>query len=258
MGKKRAFLLLFLTLLPLPFMGFDLADVKKKYLEGLSFFTGGNLKGAESDFNDIINMKLPRGNLYDPYSARSYYFKGDIAFIKQDYGQAVDCYRTVASEYYNTDIYSRDLYKLGRTLILARRVSEGIGILEDYITRYKDADSLGDHGYYWLARGFAMNNDYFRAVSTYRFILTNYPSSALTFEVRSSLSMLQDNIEKEGLQEAGPTNTRSLLNSSERLEMQRKILLDMSRLLLIKQKLIDIKAAKIEMLSRMREQEGME
>ncbi len=240
----------------------DLTDVKKKYLEGMTYFANYNLKGADSNFISIINMKLPKGSLFDPYAARAYYFDGDIAFIRQDFKKAVDCYRTVAGLYFNQDIYSRDLYKLGRTLVLAGRPGEGIAVLEDYLYRYKDGDSLADHGYYWLARGFGMKNDYFRAISYYEFIITNYPLSALTFEVRNSITVLQDTIEKENLSrlsmEENPTNIESLRNKGDKLTSQKEILQRMSRLLLIKQRLIDIKAEKVEMLTRLKEQNGVD
>ncbi len=231
----------------------DIGDVRKKYLDGMTYFANNDLKRAEANFKNIIGMSLPRGTLFDPFMAKSYYFMGDIAFIKQDYQGAIDNYKTVARVYYNEDIYSRDMYKLGRTLVLSGRPNEGIAMLEDYISRYGDKDSLADHSYYWLAKGYAKNNDYFKALSTYQFILSNYATSAMTFEVRNSISILKDITERQST-----NSVNTLLLNSGKLDMEKEILEKMSRLLVIKQRLLEIKAAKVEALSRLKEQNGVE
>lgn len=206
-----------------------------------------DLKSAAGKFNRIIKMGLPRGPLFDPYAAKSYYFLGDIEFIKQNYALAVLYYEKVAGAYYNEDIYPRDIYKLGRTLVLSGRTSEGISVLEDYIDRYGAVDMQSDHAYYWMARAYAKKGDNCRAEAGYSIILSNYITSPLTFEARNSLSAL----EQQDMQASNSiTNTAGADTVKEKA-----MLIRMSKLLEIKQKLLEIKAARVDELARVKEQD---
>ncbi len=257
MIRKYAFLLFFLILTVLSF-GQDLAEVKKNYLQGVTSLANNDLKSAEESFNRVISAHAAKNKTFDPYIAKSYYFLGDISFIRQDYDKAVDNYKLVARLYYQEDIYSKSLYKLGRTLVMAGRYSEGIAVLEDYIAQYQNKDFLEDHSYYWMGRACAKKNDYIRALSIYQFVLDKYPSSALSFELRNSISTLQGILEEQNsqrsMQEEKSTGLLDLKQKNELLVKEKNILEQMSRLLQIKQRLLEIKAIKVEALARLKEQ----
>ncbi len=234
----------------------DIGPVRKTYLEAISYFTHKDLKSAALGFNRVIKMGLPRGPLFDPYAAKSYYFLGDIEFIRQDYALAVLYYEKVAGAYYNEDIYPRDIYKLGRTLVLSGRAGEGISVLEDYIARYGEMDMQSDHAYYWMARAYAKKGDNCRAEADYSIILSNYIKSPLTFEARNSLSALeqQDMQASKSMVKIVPAGAAADSSGADRVK-EKAMLARMSKLLEIKQKLLEIKAARVDELARLKEQD---
>ncbi|GEM_PF-1842489 len=261
MSRLSGFMILFVLWTASAGNSQEIGQVRKIYLDGMTSFTGRDLKKAGDNFRRIIGMSLPRNSLFDPYTAKSYYFLGEIAFIRQDYERAVDFYKTVAGLYYEEDIYPRDLYKLGRTLIISGRLNEGIAILEDYLSHYGGMDRLEDHAYYWMARAYAGKGDYFKAISFYKFILNNYMESDLTFESRNSISILENLNEKQVTNTFETNNILiNITNNTENVnfEMEKAILERISRLLAIKQRLLEIKAARVDALSRLKEQNWTE
>jgi tetratricopeptide (TPR) repeat protein len=188
-----------------------------------------------------------------------------VYFIKQDYNQSIRSYQTVVQKFYRQEIYSKAMYKLGRTLVIAGRYKDGMALLSDYISQYSNKDYLADSSLYWTARGYIGAGDFQTALKTFNFILEKYPSTGLSYEIRSSINKLTKYLETQNSQSSQTnnlltpdsgklSNAAAIRQQTGQLEDEKVMLEKISRILQIKQRLLDIKAEKVEILSRLRQQ----
>lgn len=239
----------------------DMPQVRNTYVTGVQALANGQLLQAESCFKTIIAIPpaAPYEDEIKRYQAKSYYFLGDVYFMKRSYEQAENYYKIVLQKYPDSEIYPNALYKLGRTYILNGQNDEGMGLLKSYLANYDTDPSLSDNVLYWLARGYAQMNDYQMAISTFELVLIKYPNTALAYEIRSSIArlkeMLADQQRAAAATVTAATNTLQILTRQSNQIEQEKVLLDrISELLQIKQRLLEIKADKIELLLQLRRQ----
>lgn len=232
----------------------DVGVLRGIYMKGVQALADNDLVQAEKSFLDLAELPDRKENEY--YKSRSCYFLGDVYFIKQDYEKSVSYYRTVVQKYQDSDIYSRTLYKLGRTLVLQGRFEEGIAVLNDYKAKYDNTDKMADNTLYWIGRGYVGKQDYQAAIATFRLILTNYPDTALSYDVRSTIATLTKMVDDQARvreRMAGLTNDVAALRmKNEQLNRDRQMLEKMSRLLTIKERLLEIKREKIDLLEKMK------
>jgi TolA-binding protein len=227
----------------------DSGAVKSAYMKAVSELADNHLAEAEKDFRALISDCLASGNKFAKTISRSYYFLGDVYFMRRDYLNAVSCYKMVSEKYYQEEIYPRALYKLGRTLILNNQPDEGIAVLNDVAANYDAPYSMGDNALYWIARGYILKGEYYTALNTYQSILEKYPSTTLSFEIRKSLNLLNEYLELQNKQK-DIQNFKNNKSKMPQLSAQKNILEKIARLLQIKQRLLEIKAGKVEMLSQ--------
>ncbi|OHD56285.1 MAG: hypothetical protein A2Y33_00515 [Spirochaetes bacterium GWF1_51_8] len=239
----------------------EITDVRDIYLKAVKELAENNLSEAISGFKTVTAIKdIAPGSkeALIRYQARAYYFLGDAYFMEKDYVQAVQNYEIVVKNYQDSEIYTKALYKLGRALILDNLYSDGIKILNDYIAKYGDKDSLGDNALYWLARGFMGLKDYHVALNTMELILNKYPDTALAYDIRGFIDKLQSIINAEAEQdkkvETMISEVDQLKEKNLKLAKEKELLEKISELLLIKQRLLEIKAEKISLLIQIKEQ----
>jgi tetratricopeptide (TPR) repeat protein len=252
---KKILLVLFMTFFYLSVLSADEeGDLKAKYLKAVISLSDNNVYDAEKRFIEIINITNINKKYIEKYKARSYYFLGDVYFLKQDYEKSIKYYKTTAQKYYNEDIYSKSLYKLGRTLVINNNSDEGIDMLNDYIAKYDNSDQLADNAYYWMARGYIAQGDYLSAFNTYQLILKKYPSTPLTYDIRNSMDKLEHLIDEQNCAIAGTNSIQSIKQRNVRLAQEKTLLEKMAELLQIKQRLLEIKSEKVEIYNRLKEQ----
>jgi len=258
--KSGKIFLILLFFFPVYLHSMDLGEIKSIYLKGVSFLANHDLVRAESNFNIIISLPSSRFYNYDAYKARSYYFLADIFFIQRNYEKAIDCYKKIVTQFYDEDIYSRSMYKLGRTLIIAGRNEEGIAMLNDYYTRFGNKEHLADSSLFWMARGYAAKGDNFKALQLYQLILTEYPSSPFSYEIRNSIESINNTMQEQYSRDTSRKTEKvdeieTLKENNRRMAQEKEILEKISRLLQIKQRLLEIKSLKVEALARLREEQ---
>lgn len=248
--RRCWFVILFMTLSAVISFA-DEGQIKRDYMNAIQAMTDGKLDEAEAGLKKVFDVSSRETNR--EYQSRSLYFLAEIAFVRKDYPKAVQLYRTTAERYSGQSVYSRSLYKLGRTLVMMDRPKEGRLILEDYLTRYEALDGLGDSATYWSARAMIAEKDYRSAYQTLTVLLQKYPSTPLSYEVRSNLKQIESDIEREKqAQIARETNSLEYYQKkSESAAYERSLLDKLSELLAIKQRLLEIRAAKLELLEEM-------
>jgi tetratricopeptide (TPR) repeat protein len=252
---KYFILIIFMTLFYFSILSADEeGDIKSKYLKAVILLADSKIYDAEKIFNDVINIESNGKKYIEKYKARSYYFLGDVYFIKQDYARSIKYYKTTAQKYYNEDIYSKSLYKLGRTLVINNNADEGIDILSDYIAKYNNSDLLADNAYYWTARGYISQGDYLSAFNTYQLILKKFPATPLSYDIRSSMSKLERLIDEQNCANTGTNTASQIRKRNIRLTQEKTLLEKMAELLQIKQRLLEIKSEKVEIYNRLKEQ----
>lgn len=241
----------------------DILEVRSAYLEAAGFLAGGNLSYAEAGFFEVLEFEdftNPEDQLsLERYRAKSYYYLGDIEFMRENYEESIDYYQYVAQYYDDSDIYARALYKLGRSLVMNGDFASGMAILYDYLGKYEDIDDLADNALYFIGRGYTGQGDYQSAIDALSLLLTDYPDSPLAFDVRSSISNLE---ELMAIEEASSVSTdeynvvvdeyQLLLEENQRLAEEKALLESISDLLLIKQRLLEIKQEKVDLLADIR------
>lgn len=237
----------------------EIGEARSIYMKGVQAMGENNLTTALSNFIQISQLKDDGKPAFDKLKARAFYFLGDVYFVMESFEQAIANYQKVVQKYYQHDIYTKALYKLGRTLILTGRLDEGIGVLSDYSAKYENADGLADKALYWTGRGYAAKGSYQQAYNTFQLIMNRYPATSLSYEIQSSMEILSkwlDNkkSEKQLAVAAQSTNdTDAQKKKGITLAEEKALLIKMSKLLEIKQKLLEIKAEKVEMLTRLKE-----
>lgn len=240
----------------------DEGAVKSLYMKGVMALANNNLSEAEKNFNAIIGAADTADFNIDAYKAKSWYFLGDVQFIRQNYDKSVKFYRTVTEKYYTQDIYSKAMYKLGRTLVVNGRSQEGLEILKDYLEKYQNQDAFADNAYFWMAKAFIGLKDYQPALNAYHLILEKFPDSALAYEIRNSISSLEKIIEdqdRQNLKTAAKTDeSQSITQKREKLVQEKALLEKMAKLLKIKQRMLEIKSEKVELLGQLKQQRDME
>jgi TolA-binding protein len=251
-----AFLLIAVQAYPI-----GITEVRDIYLKAVKALAENDLSEAMSGFKTIISITeiaADSKSTLKRYQARSYYFLGDSYFMQKNYVQAVENYRIVVQTFQDSEIYTKALYKLGRTLVLDKKYSEGITVLNDYISKYGDKDNLGDNALYWLARGYMGMKDFHVSLNTMELILNKYPDTALAYDIRSFIDKLQSIImeesEKNKKVETIISEVDTLKQKNQKLAQEKKLLEKISELLLIKQRLLEIKAEKISLLVQIKEQ----
>jgi TolA-binding protein len=234
----------------------DAGEVRAMYMQGVQALANSNLLDAQSFLEQVIAVPDAKGVL-DRYKSRAFYFLGDVFFIRQDYPRAVDNYRAVVQKYQKEDVYSKALYKLGRTLVVQSRNDEGIAVLNDYIARYDETDKLSDNALYWIGRGLTAKGDYQTALGTFQNILNKYPDTVLAYDIRDTIATLTKAVDDEHREKAkliGMTNELMQLRAkNQQLAMGKELLEKMSRLLAVKQRLLEIKSEKIRLLENLKE-----
>ncbi len=235
-----------------------LDEMRNIYMKGIQALANNELMDAEKSFKLIISLPGTTDNkTYKKYQAKSYYFLGDVYFIQRDFDKAIKHYRKVVQDYMDQDIYSRALYKLGRTLVLGQKYREGIALLNSYIARYDNRDALGDNSLYWIGRAYIGMKDYQLATDTYQLVLEKYPNTALAYDIRSSMTQLEQLILDQANKSqmiSGMTNELQVLQAqNQTLKREKETLEKMSELLLIKQRLLEIKSKKVEILSTIKQ-----
>lgn len=233
-------------------------SLKRLYLTGMMAFTSNNLAEAEKNFNEIISITNQTVKDIEPLKARAYYFLADINFIEQKFEKSIDNYKIVVQKYYSEDIYTKSLYKLGRTLIVYGRYDEGMAVLKDYLANYETNDSLADYALYWVGRAYAGKGDQQGALDSFQLVLSKYPSTTLSYELRNTIDAISKIVETKNRQKeilTGTTNSiQDLKIKNERMKQEKVMLQKMTELLLIKQRLLEIKSEKVELLSRIKDQ----
>lgn len=256
----RKLALLLIILFPAILFSEEIGEVRRLYKEALSDFAEGKIDAAISNFTLISRSKRRNEPLFRFYIARSYYFLGEIAFLKEDFDKAILNYRIVLERFQEESIYERAFYKLGRTLIIADRLIEGIGMLEEFITKYYSNTNFVASAYYWLGKGYIKNGEEEKGISCFRKILENYPFSRYAYDAREILktfsSIKETKMEKKEI--GGFENEKSpeLVKEKERekkLLMAKEFLEKVSKLLEIKQALLEYKMEILEEISRKRE-----
>ena len=231
-------------------------EVRSIYIKAIESLANNNLDDSEANLRIIIS--IPRSgsdaDALERYQSKAYYFLGDIYFMKLNYEQSVSYYRVVIQKYPDADIYSKALYKLGRTLVLNGQNREAVSVFNDYISQFEKKEDLGDSCYYWLGRAYMGLGEYYSALSIFQSVLYNYPNTALAYDIRDSINKLTDLIRQE--KEAAPvTNTSGaeiakLKAENEKLAEEKKMLQRLSELLVMKQRLLEIKAEKVELYKK--------
>ncbi len=231
----------------------EISDVKDKYLKGIQAIADKNFSVALKCFQDIISIQDSKISFY---KSKSFYFIGEIYFIRQDFEEAAKYYRIVAQKYYNENFYHRALYKLGISTILNKKFDEGIALLNDYLSKDSEPDSMPDHALYWIGRGYFGKGDLEQALYTFQVALNKYPDSSLSFEIKNTMDTIEKMKESQAMKKDNSKNSEKnqLLLKGDRLTQEKELLNKMEQLLLIKQKLLEIKSQKVEILSRIKEQ----
>jgi outer membrane protein assembly factor BamD (BamD/ComL family) len=247
------------------FYATDIKEVRSIYIQGAQALANNDLSTAERSFKTIIAMTGTSSSRTElnRYKARSHYFLGDVYFIRRDYVSAIQNYRAVVQHYPTSEIHSRTLYKLGRTLILDNKFHQAIAVLNEYLAKYDNKDNLADNAHYWVGRAYVGVKDYPRALSTFQEILSKYPDSALAYDVRGFITKINGLIEEERQAQMSAPQTLSnrlqeLQQRSLKLEQEKDVLEKISGLLTIKQRLLEIKAEKVDLLYELRAQRRRE
>ncbi len=251
-----AMIILLLVSIPLFSQNSDILKWRKLYKTGVRSLADQDLIASEQAFQSLIAIPQSGSKALIKYQSKAYYFLGDVYFIRKQYQKALVYYRTVVRDYYDQDIYSKTLYKMGRTLVLNNQFSEGVALLNDYLARYDNRDGLADNTLYWLGRAYLGMKDYTLSLQAFKLILQKYPDTALAYDVRRTLGKLTKVVEDETQKKMtidSVTNQLFQLKRTNRRLQQEKILLEKaSRLLVLKQKLLQMKNSKIEELNRIK------
>lgn len=234
-----------------------LGEMRNIYMKGIQALANNEMLDAERSFKTIISLPANDNKTYIKYQAKSYYFLGDVYFVQRDFDKAIASYRKVVQDYREEDVYSRAMYKLGRTFILAQKYREGIALLNSYVGSYDNRDALGDNSLYWIGRAYIGMKDYRLAMDTYKMVLDKYPNTALAYDIRSSLPQLEELLQDQENQAnriSGMTNQLQVLQEqNSKLKLEKQTLEKMSELLVIKQRLLEIKAQKVDILANIKE-----
>ncbi|MGC8764908.1 MAG: tetratricopeptide repeat protein [Brevinematia bacterium] len=252
------FLIFFLFSSALLYSADQIGEVRKLYQNALISIGQGDLFTAETNFIIITRKPYHDREAFRAYISKSYYFLGDIYFIREDFSKAITYYRIVLSKFRDEEISSKALYKLGRTLIMADRVDEGIGVLEEFIMKHPEEKELISSSYYWLGRAYLKKGDRERAISSYNKILQEYPESYFAYEVReklATLSGIRENIETISNLPA-VTNKNILIQKErkEKLDKEKELLKKILTLLEIKQKLLELKMEYLDKIAKEKEE----
>ncbi len=218
----------------------EIGEIRKMYKEALTEFGKGNITKAESNF--IIISRNPKRDIkvYREFIAKSHYFLGEIYFLKEDFRKSITYYRVVLEKFQDEEIYEKALYKLGRTLIIADRLDEGIAVLEDFNRKYTTSNGAS---YYWLGRGYLKKGEKEKALSSYEKLLSLYPDSPFAYEVRETLATFGEIKKNDNKISNLKINPEIEREKEHRLKLDKKkeLLKKISYLLEIKQRLLEIK-----------------
>ncbi len=236
----------------------EIAEIRKLYQSALIYLDEGKLDLAETNLISILRYPNQNRKAIRTFVSKAHYFLGEVYFIKEDFNKAIINYRIVLERFKEEEIYSKTLYKLGRTLIIADRLNEGIGVLEDFILNYPQNSELIPSSYYWLGRAYLKKGERNRAISYYKKILESYPNSYFAYEVRESLKTLSGMEENEGMISNIPfvTNKNILIEKEkkEKLEKEKELLKKIIALLEIKQELLELKMEYLNRIAREKEE----
>jgi TolA-binding protein len=235
-------------------------EVRKLYYQALQALGRGEIELAYTNFTNILNIKDQNRIILKPFIAKSYYFLGEIYFLKEDFDNAILNYRKVLEKFPREEIYRKAFYKLGRTLIIAERLAEGIPVLEEFIAKYfTDEKKLIPSSYYWLAKAYLKRGEKEKALSFFNKILYEFPDSAFAYEARQNINSLGalENNKIEISKISSEKNEAELLKEKEKnikLQKEKELLDKISKLLEIKEKLLEIKLNLIEEFAKEKEE----
>jgi TolA-binding protein len=240
----------------------DEGKIKNLYMKGVMALANNNLSDAEKNFNEVVNAADTADFNIDNFKAKSWYFLGDVQFIRRNYDMAVKYYRVVTEKYYTQEIYSKGMYKLGRTLVVNNRFKEGLEVLKDYLEKYQNQDAFADNAYFWMAKAFIGLRDYQPALNAYHLILEKFPYSTLAYEIRNSIDSLEKIIEDQNRQNLKSNSkideSQTIAQKRDKLVREKALLEKMAKLLKIKQRMLEIKSEKVELLNLLKQQKDAE
>ncbi|MCX7821128.1 MAG: tetratricopeptide repeat protein [Brevinematales bacterium] len=258
---KRFFLFCFIFYANFLFSN-EIGQLRATYKEALADFANGNILKAESNFIKITRNPNRNIKIYRDYIAKSHYFLGEIYFVKEEFKKSILNYRIVLEKFPDEEIYPKALYKLGRTLIISERIDEGIGVLEEFIIKYPEDTNLTSASYYWLGRGYQKKGEREKAIQSYQKLLTNYPDSSFSYEVREILKTFSEIRKNETniSQITIKTNIdiQKQQEKKQKLEKEKELLKKISTLLEIKQKLLEIKLELLNESAKTKEEDNEE
>lgn len=225
--------------------------LNRLYIVGLQYMTEGNLTQAEISFRSILAFPFRSKDwrVVRFYKGKSHFYLGDIYFIQKKYNQAIEQYKAVAQEYTEIEEYTSSLFKLGRSYILSGNTKDGIEILRTYSFNYGGQDGLADNTLYWIARGYLSEENYPAALRTLEQILSEYPDSAMSYDVRILIAQLKT----DSYQNKNP-DTQYAINSSQEkalaIESKKELIVRIENILQLKERLLLVKEKKLELLEK--------
>lgn len=248
------FIFLLQSTLPIFAQSTDLIKWRQLYKDGIRSLADQDLNRAEESFRKLIAFPSEGRKGLQTYQSKAYYFLGDVYFIRKKYSKALVYYRKVVSDYFNQKVYSKTLYKIGRTLVLNGSYAEGVAMLNNYTAHYDNRDGLADNALYWSARGYLGLKDSVLALQTFQLILSKYPDSPLSYDIRQNIGNLEQLTKEEHRKKESIDRVTNQLmkfkRSARRLQKEKILLEKASRLLVLKQQLLQLKNDKLQELSR--------
>ncbi|MGL4388859.1 MAG: tetratricopeptide repeat protein [Brevinema sp.] len=229
--------------------------LNRLYILGLQYLNEGELTQAEISFRSIIAFPYSSDDwrVVRYYKGKAHFYLGDIYFILKKYDKSSENYQQVVQEYRTVEEYSSSLFKLGRSLILAKKEKEGIQVLKDYNYNYAVSEGFVDNALFWIANGYISLEDYGSALKILHQILRDFPTSPMAYDIRVLIGKLETDI-KPQLPLAEDSEFQTTINDSQRkiekIEKEKELILRMKQLLSLKEELLITKEKKLELLKK--------
>ncbi|MGL4393947.1 MAG: tetratricopeptide repeat protein [Brevinema sp.] len=229
--------------------------LNKLYMMGLQFLNEGDLTQAEISFRSIVAFPNNEEDwrVVRHYKGKALFYLGDIYFIQKRYDKSAESYKQVIREYRTVEEYSTALFKLGRSLILAKKEKEGIDVLKNYHFNYAADEAMVDNTLYWLANAYISLEDPASALKLLNQLIRDYPDSPMSYDARLVIRRLNTDYTAQ-TPLAKDNQLQTALKDSkikvDRIEKEKDLIMRMKQLLTLKEELLITKEKKLELLKK--------
>ncbi len=225
-------------------------ELKDRYLAGLQYVRSGDFASAVSEFHWLLNQAEVQRIPY--YHAKVLYWLAESLFSLEKYPEAYRYYLELMDTYPQSKLVESATYGAGKSAYLSADYTNAVKYLSLYIARYDNVFSREDDALFYLGKSYLSLGDKMRAIELFKQLVSRYPSSPYTYEIRGTL----EDLRKEGIERSMTLSNKMvelISKESNIVETEQKLAQLKEELKRERQK-VEVEKAALEQLFKLLEQ----